>query len=174
MNSFQFKKEFDRMYLPLCMYALRMIGIREEAEDVVQCCFASVWERIRDGEEIENLKAYMYGAVRNMSISSVRTIAKESPLAADIEQGESVSDEDIDTSERDARLWKAIGELPERCRIVFLKSKQDGLSNAVIADDLGISVKTVENQMTKAYSRLRSALGAVPPQGKKVFFLPFL
>ena len=49
-------------------------------------------------------------------------------------------------------------------------SKRDGMSNAGIADELGISVKTVENQMTKAFSRLREALA---PE-RKVFFLPFL
>ena len=81
-----------------------------------------------------------------------------------------ISDEDIDTSERDAVLWTAIDALPERCRDIFLMSKRDGMSNAGIAAELGISVKTVENQMTKAFSRLREALA---PE-RKVFFLPFL
>ena len=77
----------------------------------------------------------------------------------------------IDTSERDAALWRAIEALPERCRRVFLLSKRDGLSHAEIADEMGISVKTVENQITKAYSRLRGELtGFRMP----VVFLPFL
>ena len=91
------------------------------------------------------------------------------PLAA-IESVADISDEDIDTSERDAVLWTAIDALPERCRDIFLMSKRDGMSNAGIAAELGISVKTVENQMTKAFSRLREALA---PE-RKVFFLPFL
>ena len=81
-----------------------------------------------------------------------------------------MSDETVDTSQRDARVWKAIDELPERCREVFLLSKHDGLSNEEIAEELGISIKTVKNQMTKAFSRLREALS----DGHKPFFLPFL
>lgn len=68
------------------------------------------------------------------------------------------TEEDIDTSERDARLWKALDELPPRCRTVFLMSKRDSMSNREIAEELSISIKTVENQITKAYSRLRESL----------------
>lgn len=171
MKTTNFKKEFDILYLPLCMYALRIINIREEAEDIVQHCFMAVWERISHHEDIENLKSYMYSAVRNRAITVLRTKTKEGSLNMDVEEGEYVTEDDIDTSERDAALWKAIGELPEKCREVFLKSKQEGLSNSQISEKMGISVKTVENQMTKAYSRLRETLS---PKGRKVFFLPFL
>ena len=82
-----------------------------------------------------------------------------------------MSDEEIDTSERDAALWRAIEALPERCRRIFLLSKRDGLSHAEIADEMGISIKTVENQLTKAYSRLRGELKGF---GMPVVFLPFL
>ena len=68
-------------------------------------------------------------------------------------------------------LKNDVDGLPSRCREVFLMSKRDGLSNVEIAAELGISVKTVENQMTKAFARLRSALTA---SGGKAFFLPFL
>lgn len=81
-----------------------------------------------------------------------------------------VSEEEIDTSIRDAKIWKAIEELPEKCKEIFLMSKRDGYSNEEIADELGISIKTVKNQMTKAFSRLREALST----GHKPFFLPFL
>ena len=81
-----------------------------------------------------------------------------------------VGGDEIDTSIRDAKIWKAIDNLPEKCRNVFLMSKRDGLSNEEIADELGISIKTVKNQLTKAFGRLREALS----DGHKPFFLPFL
>lgn len=59
---------------------------------------------------------------------------------------------------------------PAKCREVFLMSKRDGLSNAEIADELDISIKTVKNHMTKAFATLREALS----DGHKPFFLPFL
>ena len=125
-----------------------------------------VWQRIEKGDNIENFRAYMYRSVRNECISFLRT-KKEFVEFDNIPE---IDDETIDTSERDAKIWKAIEELPEKCREIFLLSKRDGLSNEEIAIEMGISVKTVKNQMTKAFSRLREALSS----GHKPFFLPFL
>lgn len=171
MERSSFKNYFDSYYLPLCMYALRLLGNKEEAEDVVQSSFASAWERLQNGVEISEIKSYLYGTARNLAYSKLRSSKKLTDEPLSEVESEDVAQEDIDTSERDARLWKAIGELPEKCRLIFLMSKRDGFSNSEIAEELDISVKTVENQMTKAFSRLREALA---PKGRKVFFLPFL
>ncbi len=170
MNSAIFKIEFDRLYLPLCMYSLRILNIREEAEDIVQQCFVSVWQILGNGEEINNLKGYLYRSVRNRSLKRSHELNSELTECID-NISDNVSEEDIDTSERDAKLWKAIDNLPEKCREIFLLSKRDGLSNKEIASKMNISVKTVENQMTKAFSRLRESLDN---RAGKVFFLPFL
>lgn len=169
MTVREFEIQFNLLYMPLGMYALRIVGDVDMAEDVVQEAFAAAWERIGSGVEIENLKAYMYRAVRNEALRCVRANAGDS---SSVDCGDvDISEDEVDTSERDARLWMAIDRLPQRCREVFLMSKRDGFSNAEIAEELGISVKTVENQMTKAYKALRDSL---VPQGRKVFFLPFL
>ena len=65
-------------------------------------------------------------------------------------------EEEIALSERDARLWAAIDNLPKERRRIFLLSKRDGLKYQEIADMLQISVKTVENQMGKALKTLRN------------------
>ena len=128
--------------------------------------FSQVWQKITEGAEIENFKAYMYMAVRNQCLNYLRH-KKDTDT---IENIPDVTTESIDTSERDAKLWKAIDELPPKCRQVFLLSKRDGLTNEEIAEEMGISIKTVKNQMTKAFSRLRDSLSS----GYKPFFLPFL
>lgn len=66
-------------------------------------------------------------------------------------------DEARDRSFTEARLWKLIDELPDRCREIFLMSKRDGMKYSEIAAELGISVKTVEHQISKALRRLRDA-----------------
>lgn len=157
---------FRSLYLPLGMYALRMVDDADIAEDLVEDAFIKVLEKIRSGVEIDNFKGYMYRAVRNECISFMRD--KKEMLRLD--GIPDVTDENVDTSIRDAHIWRAIDNLPDRCREVFLLSKRDGLSNEDIAEELGISVKTVKNQMTKAFSRLREALSS----GHKPFFLPFL
>lgn len=162
---------YDRLYLPLCMYALRLLSDREEARDAVQDTFVAVWKKLlHEQMEIADLKSYLYRAVYNRSLSILRSRRESAGIAEEILL-EVPSEEEIDTSERDAALWRAIGELPERCREVFLLSKRDGLTNHQIAEQLGISIKTVENQMTKAYTRLRPRLRrSLGP----VCFLPFL
>ena len=166
MTIREFEAYFRRLYLPLGMYALRIVDDADVAEDMVQEAFMNTWERLEGGLEISNFKAFMYRSVRNECLSYLSSLKEKVGEEFIPEAGE----EEIDTSFRDARIWKAIDELPEKCREIFLMSKRDGYSNEEIADELGISIKTVKNQMTKAFSRLRVSLIS----GHKPFFLPFL
>ncbi|MDE6548229.1 MAG: RNA polymerase sigma-70 factor [Muribaculaceae bacterium] len=166
MTSREFDIFFRRMYLPLGMYALRIIDDAPSAEDIVEDAFTKAWQLIEEGKEISDFKSYMYRMVHNGCISFLRS-KKET---VGLEFVPEADEEAVDTSERDAMIWKAIDELPDKCREIFLLSKRDGLSNDEIALQMGISVKTVKNQMTKAFSRLREALSS----GHKPFFLPFL
>lgn len=166
MNVSEFEKRFKCLYLPLGMYALRMVDDTDAAHDLVQDAFLKAWELVDSGADIQNFKAWMYRCLHNLCIDYLRRLhpTDDISLCSDVE------DESIDTSERDALIWRAIDELPDRCREIFLMSKRDGLSNEEIADELDLSVKTVKNQMTKAFSRLRDALS----DGHRPFFLPFL
>lgn len=166
MTIREFEAYFRRLYLPLGMYALRIVDDADVAEDMVQDAFLNTWERLEGGLEISNFKAFMYRSVRNECLSYLSSLKEKVGEEFIPEVGE----DEIDTSFRDARIWRAIDELPEKCREIFLMSKRDGYSNEEIADELGISIKTVKNQMTKAFTRLREALG----DGHKPFFLPFL
>lgn len=164
-----FSDAYEKLYMPLGMYALRMCEDIDTAEDIVQTAFMDVWVRIQQGQQIASLKAYMYMAVRNSTLSRLRVAGKDVELPED--ELLNVPEEDIDTSERDARLWEAIDKLPVRRRQIFLMCKRDGMTYAEIAAELALSVKTVENQISKALAFLRadSSLRSMP-----VFFLPFL
>ena len=172
-NKREFEKCFKQYYTSLGMYVMRICGDIDETEDIVQEVFSLIWERFADTMLPEHLKSYLYKVAHNLTIDRIRkNNSKDKRISLDeINQCEDVSEEAIDTSERDALLWIAIGKLPERCRQVFLMSKRDGLSHAIIAQELGISQKTVENQITKANKALRQIL---EPSKGKVFFLPFL
>lgn len=166
MTIREFEIAFRKLYLPLGMYALRLVDDADIAEDLEQDAFMKAWIYIEGGGEIDNFTAFMYRTLRNECLKYLR--GKREMLGED--SIPEISEENIDTSVRDARIWKAIDNLPEKCREVFLMSKRDGLTNEEIAEEMGISVKTVKNQMTKAFSRLREALS----DGHKPFFLPFL
>lgn len=166
MTTKEFEIFYRKLYLPLGMYALRLVNDADAAEDLVQDAFMKTWLYACNGGKIDNFTAFMYRSVHNACLGYLRD--RHETLGE--ENIPDVGEDDIDTSFRDAKIWKAIDGLPERCREVFLLSKRDGLTNEEIAEELDISVKTVKNQMTKAYVRLREALS----DGHKPFFLPFL
>ena len=65
----EFEHHFKSLYKPLCLFALRYTDQVDDAEDIVQQAFADVWDKNRAGNVIGNLKAYLYQAVRNRSLS---------------------------------------------------------------------------------------------------------
>ncbi len=153
--AMDFEQEFKVLYRPLCLFALQYIPRTEDAEDIVQQAFADVWEKLCEGVSILNMKAYMYQAVKNRSLLLL-TREKEELLDGNIpDEADDAADEQIRIAERDARLWTAIDQLPPERRKIFLLSKRDGLKYQEIADELHISVKTVENQISKALKSLR-------------------
>lgn len=154
LSAKEFEYHFRCLYRPLSMYALRYTEDLDDAEDIVQQAFSDVWEKLTGGTSIQNLKAYMYQTVRNRSLTLIsnRHEHRESEWTEPEEQTE---EERIIRSERDARLWTAIDQLPTERKKVFLLSKRDGLTYQEIADELGISIKTVEHQISKALKTLR-------------------
>ncbi len=144
MKVREFEISFRQLYVPLGMYALRIVGDTEDAEDLVENTFLKTWQSIQDGTDIDNFKAFMYRAVRNECLDFLRK-KKET---VDIDEIPEISNEEVDTSERDAKVWKALDDLPEKCRKIFLMSKRDGMSNEEIAEELDISIKTVKNHLS--------------------------
>lgn len=166
MTRARFEAFFRDSYLPLCMYALRIVGDDTDAEDAVEDALLKTWQALAADRAIDNLKAYAYRAVRTSCADLLRRRVSTAPL----EEIPEPDSEAVDTSERDARVWRAVDGLPPRCREIFLLSKRDGLAIAEIAARLDLSEKTVKNQLTKALSRLRGELAP----GRRLFFLPFL
>lgn len=172
MTRSDFHKLFDKTYMPLCMYALRIVGDTSLADEAVQQAFVAAWQRFGQAAAVGNPKAYLFRIVRNEALRLAADAAGSVPL--DQFSEDDIGTGAIDTAERDAALWKAIAALPPRCREVFLAAKRDGLTYLEIAAELDISVKTVENQMSKALSSLRDALRPYAYRRSRPFFLPFL
>lgn len=144
---------FKRLYRPLCLYAAHYLsGDLDAAEDVVQDCFVRLWQHGAKDE-----RAFLYAAVRNACIDSLRRQHPEVVSFEPVDLDVIISDDEaVGRSEEEARLWEAIDALPGRCREIFLMSKRDGMTYTEIAKELNLSPKTVEHQISKALSRLRS------------------
>ncbi|MBP1663805.1 MAG: polymerase sigma-70 factor, expansion family 1 [Bacteroidetes bacterium] len=150
-----FSTQFNLYYRPLCLYALRLLDDTDEAEDVVQDTFAALWEKRETRIEIADMKSYLYTAVRNNCLMKLRT-KKEFDDVNELQLvDENIQNEDIARAELEAKLWKMIDELPERQREIFLMAKRDGMAYKEIAEETGLSVKTVENHVTRALKSLR-------------------
>ncbi len=155
ISSGEFERYFKELYKPLCLFALRFTERLDDAEDIVQQAFADVWDKNINNVLIDNLKSYMYQAVRNRSLSLV-TQPVDVQTTDQLPDMEDLSEEErIYNAERDVRLWTAIDGLPPERKKIFLLSKRDGLKYQEIAEELNISIKTVENQMGKALKALR-------------------
>lgn len=145
---------FKDNYDGLCMYSLHFVGDMNIAEDVVMDSFLKLSEKIRNGGKILVPKQYLYQMVRNESIN----VTKQKNISVQIDESSETADDYDDISalsDREARVWKAIDQLPPVQRKVLLMSKRDGMKHDDIAACLGISIKTVEAHLYKAYKALR-------------------
>ncbi len=154
MRSY-FSTQFHIYYRPLCLYALRLLGNTDEAEDVVQDTFAALWEKRDTLHQISSVKSYLYTAVRNNCLMKLRTKKDFESVEEFQLVDENTLEEEVSRAELEARLWKMIDGLPERQREVFLMAKRDGMAYKEIAEKTGLSVKTVENHVTRALKSLR-------------------
>ncbi|MBK6840665.1 MAG: RNA polymerase sigma-70 factor [Bacteroidetes bacterium] len=152
---------FRSYYQRLCSYANTLLNDPDESEEVVQQVFIQVWER-REAMEINiSIQAYLFKAVRNSCLNKlkhgkVRQIYAEEVTAL-AGQSEPASQITLQ-NELQEQIHRAIESLPEQCRIIFKLSRFDELKYAEIAEHLGISIKTVENQMGKALKVMREKL----------------
>lgn len=148
---------FRLNYRPLCIYALHYLRDADLAEDMVQECFTSLWEKMEKGEAVLNRRAYLYMSVRNRCLDHLRRKGIPTESLKPYDTYGIIDDDDArERSFIEAKLWTAIDSLPDKCREVFLMSKRDGMKYEEIADELGISVNTVRNQISKALNVLKN------------------
>lgn len=161
----QFRLLFRTLYDPLTKYAYTLVLDHTIAEDLVQEVFVRIWEKHQSIIESPGTRPYLYRAVRNACFNHLGS-KKRSPLynISDTELAEEDSlawtvaeepDEEDIPNYREL-LKKGIEQLPEKCKEIFLLSKWGNLSNQEIADHLGISIKTVNNQTWKAMKLLKA------------------
>jgi RNA polymerase sigma-70 factor (family 1) len=157
-----FETMFRTWYNPLCNYALSFLGSREEAEEIVQNVFVQFWEKRYEIEIETSLKSYLYRAVRNTCFNVLKheKVKREHERYA-LEKNDNHSSHAGTTllaQELEVKISQALKCLPEQCAIIFKMSRFEELKYAEIAEKLGLSIKTVENQMGKALRIMREQL----------------
>ncbi len=157
-----FEMFFRTHYQPLCAYAYTFLEDKEEAEEIVQTTFLSLWEKRASLNIRTAIRPYLYAMVRNACLNVIKHnkvkqmhVVEETALSPQTHEG--VADA-VHASELEIHIQRAMNKLPEQCRLVFKLSRFEELKYAEIAEQLDISVKTVENHMGKALKIMRQEL----------------
>lgn len=153
-----FKTHFKRLHA----YAFTILRDEVEAEEMVQQVFFRLWERNENLSLTGSVSAYLYRAVHNESLNYIKHQKVRSNhqlhIAYSMKNEVEHPAKKVMAGELEKKIHSALNELPEQCRTIFQMSRFDELKYREIADKLGISVKTVENQMGKALKLLREKL----------------
>lgn len=157
-----FEKLFREEFKGLCFMAWKYVKDHDIAKEIVQDSFISLWEKRAGIDPSRSVKSYLVTAIHNKCYNYLRDNRKFDKNLLEAENlTEPMSDGSTDIlieKELKQEIDKAIAELPDKCREIFLLNRFENLKYQQIADKLGISVKTVEAQMSKALQHLRLKL----------------
>lgn len=173
-TSLSVRENFDSIYVNnfsrLFLFAKEYVLFDEEAENIVQDIFLMLWEK-KDILRVDvSLTAYLFTLVKNKCIDFLRHRMVEQIYSENIQQeyNEELNvklfalesfDHNFSSEEQiEILLRNAIDKLPERCRLIFIKSRIEGKKYKEIAEELNLSVNTVEGQISIALKKLREEL----------------
>jgi RNA polymerase sigma-70 factor, ECF subfamily len=155
-NPVFFKDIFLTYNRPLTVFALRYLNDLDSAQEVVQELFIHLWEKRKTLSIKYSIKAYLFQSVKNACVNKKLSYREYFSLTEADHQPDLQHDviEKMIAVETEERIFKAMEQLPDKCREVFYLSRVRGLKNSEIARSLKISPKTVENQIGKAIKKL--------------------
>lgn len=158
-DPYAFRLFYDKFYIQIYRFASYFIKNNETKEEIISDVFFSIWQNRLELLNIDNIVAYLFTITRNRALYYINKSKNiESLIIDDIPLGMASSDltpEEIYINEELVlAIQSAINELPERCKLIFLMAKEEGLKYREIAEILSISEKTVNAQIVIAIKKL--------------------
>ena len=160
-NSF-FQSVYKTYYSRLCVFAYGFLQNENDAEEIVQNVIMKLWEQKDKINEIENMQAYLFRSVKNQCLNFIKRnkLANVYKTEAwkelkELEEQTMSNTQPEDNEQQIKQLKEAIETLPERCQEVLKMSKFEGLKNKEIADELQISLKAVEANISRSFTLIR-------------------
>jgi RNA polymerase sigma-70 factor (ECF subfamily) len=138
-----------------------MIGDSATAEDMSQEVFVEVWNRRETLDVKTSLKGYLRMIAVNKTLNYIRSKKmnfEQEDAVLHIPSTENSSQIILEAEDLKNAINHAVDKLPERCRIIFGLSRYEEKTYREISEELDISIKTVENQMSKALKIVRKAV----------------
>lgn len=168
-NPSAFKEVFSLLYPRLKGYCRLFISDDAVVDDIIQESFISLWEKRRAVKPDKTIESYVFVIVRNNCLNYLKkqkledsTVDFDNPGISELQflyQLDFTHKEEKSLEEMLIESFKeAVDELPEKMKVVFTLCKIEGRKQKEVADELGISIKMVEKQISKAKKQIREKL----------------
>lgn len=166
----QFAEAYISYYSRMKRFAQEYVIREEDAENIVHDIFTELWEKKLEFSSHINLNGYIFVILKNRCIDFLRRKTTEQQainkmqeeylqtLKLKFESLEALDSKLLAEPDIDTIIQNAIDSLPEKCRQIFVMNKIEGKKQKQIAQELNISVNTVESQMAIAYKKLKETL----------------
>lgn len=163
-----FEYYFKEYYNSIVGFAIQFIGDKDKAGSIAQDAFVKLWENRGKVQKINGIRSFLYTSVKTDCLNLIRhnkvvrkyeskqLQARESSLHTEILN--SLNFDSVTFSELESLIEKSIEELPDKCKLVFVKKRFENKKNKEIADELGITLKAVEANITRATKFLKLRL----------------
>lgn len=168
-----FKLIFESNYERIVGFCMQFIPDREESKNIAQQAFLKLWTNREEVNTCNGIRAFLYTAAKTECLNYLRHDKyKQNYQKNTLENREKILNQEILESfkfdrfeymELEEMIQNALEKLPEKCRQVFMKSRFEFKKNREIADELGIALKSVESNITRALKILRKELKDILP-----------
>jgi RNA polymerase sigma-70 factor (family 1) len=160
INQIDFENIFNTWYGPIRNFIYYKSGDKQTAEDIAQDTFLKVWEK-KETIKSETVKSLVYTIANNLFLNQVEHQKVHLKFAVKFQPNDIVKENpefEMQVKEFDLKLQKAINELDDKKRTVFLMNRIEKYTYNQIAENLGITVKAVEKRMEKALAYIRKEI----------------
>lgn len=133
----------------------------EDASEIVNDAFIALWEKRDQLALDDSIKSYLYTVVKNKSINFLkkkRMVFEDSDVFSFIPNNNANVLQQMEGKEMEQLIFKTIDKLPRKCKQIFILSRKEQLSNKEIGVIMGITPKTVENQITIAIKTIKQSI----------------
>jgi len=170
-----FDQIYDRYWEKLFLFLAKVIKDEDEAKDLVQEIFVSLWIRREKLHTIHSLSAYLHTAAKYKGLTYIQANINKNnyleSLTEFLSQADYSPDQYQAAQELEETVARKVEELPSKMRIVYSLSRTEGLSHKQISERLEISDKTVKKQINNALNQIRLVLPDKNASGLVLFIL---
>lgn len=160
-----FKQLYEEYYAPFCLYAKRFVDDKETREDIVSDVFTSLWDKFETESfdlQSDTALGYIKMCVKNSCLNFLKHQEYEWSYAENIQKKAPIYETEPDSvytlDELYRMLYETLNKLPENYRTVFMKSFFEAKTHAEIAEEMNLSVKSINRYKQKTMELLRNEL----------------